>query len=166
MENRLAEVLKEAKVTWKIRRFEDDAAYAANSPYSESEIDGNVMLNEGINEMWTLTCSSSGTEFDNSNAYLGVGDSNTAEDPSQTGLQAASNKLYVAMDGGYPTYGTAQKATWRSTFAGAQANFSWQEFTVANGGSDASVNLNRKVSDQGTKTAGQTWELTLEITLS
>ena len=166
MENRLAEVLKEAKVTWKIARYVDDAAYAAKSPYNESEIDGNIMLNEGINEIWTLNCSSSGTEFDNANAYLGVGDSNAAENATQTGLQAASNKLYVGMDGGYPTYGTAQKATWRSTFTGAQANFAWQEFTVANGGSDASVNMNRKISDQGTKTAGQTWELTLEITLS
>jgi len=37
---------------------------------------------------------------------------------------------------------------------------------VANGNSDSAVNLNRKVSSQGTKISGQIWELTLEITLS
>jgi hypothetical protein len=162
----VAERLRESKVTWKIRKFENEVAHLADKPFDVVEIDGNIMLNEGINELWTLVCSSSGTKFDNSNAYLGVGDSSTAENATQTGLQAAVNKLYKAMDGGYPTYGTSQKATWRSTFAGGEANFGWNEFTVANGNSDSAVNLNRKVSAQGTKVSGQVWELTLEITLS
>lgn len=128
---------------------------------------GNLLLNEGINELWTIVASaSSGTKFDNSNAYLGVGDDTTTESASQTGLQALSNKLYKAMDTGYPTYGTSQQATWRSTFGSAEANFNWREFTVANGNSDSADNLNRKVSDQGTKASGQTWELSLTITLS
>jgi hypothetical protein len=70
------------------------------------------------------------------------------------------------MDGGYPTYGTNQKATWKSTFTALVGNFDWREFTVANGNSDAAKNLNRKVSSQGTKASGQVWELTLEITLA
>lgn len=128
---------------------------------------GNILLNEGINELWTIMCTaSSGTKFDSTNAYLGVGDSSTAEAASQTGLQAAVNKLYKAMDASYPTYGTSQKATWKSTFTSAEANFGWNEFTVANGNSDSAVNLNRKVSAQGTKVAGQEWELTFEISLS
>jgi len=128
---------------------------------------GNVLLNEGINELWTIACSaSSGTKFDNSNAYLGVGDSSTAEDAAQTGLQAVTNKFYKAMDASYPTYGTAQKATWVSTFESADANFDWRVFTVANGNSDSAINLNRKVSSQGTKVSGQQWELVFEISLS
>ena len=126
----------------------------------------NLLLNEGINELFTLICSSSGTKFDNSNSYIGVGDSSTAEDAAHTGLQASTNKLYVAMDATYPTYGTAQKATWRSTYTSANGNFAWNEFTVANGNSDSSKNLNRKVSSQGTKQSGQTWEISLEITMS
>lgn len=126
---------------------------------------GNVMLNEGINELWTLVCSSSGTKFDNANAYLGVGDGTAAEDATQTGLQG-TNKAYQGMDATYPAYGTNQKATWRATFDGSTANFGWQEFTVANGSDDTAKNLNRKVSDQGSKTSGQTWQLTLEIQLS
>lgn len=128
---------------------------------------GNILLNEGINELWTILCSaSSGTKFDNTNAYLGVGDSAVAEGATQTGLQAVTNKIYKAMDVSYPTYGTSQKATWVSTFESAEANFDWREFTVANGNSDAAVNLNRKVSSQGTKASGQRWELFFEISLS
>jgi hypothetical protein len=113
------------------------------------------------------------TLFNNANAYMGVGDDATAADAAQTGLLGAANagthKLYVAMDGSYPTYGTAQKATWRSTFASADANFHWQEITVCNTNSNTGKNLNRKVQDMGTKPSeapGSTWVATLEITLS
>jgi hypothetical protein len=170
METKLREAIREGKVEWVLRKFANEADHKEGKLLDESRIDGNVLLNEGINELWTLVCSSSGTKFDNANAYLGVGDDDTAEAATQTGLNPSGgsglNELYKAMDGGYPTYGTAQKATWRSTFGAAEANFAWKEFTVANGSSGASVNLNRKVSDQGTKTAGQVWELTLEITLT
>lgn len=127
---------------------------------------GNVLLNEGINELNALLAGTGATKFDNTNANMGVGDDPTAADAAQTGLLAATNKLYVIMDTSYPTYGTAQKTTWRSTFASAQANFAWKEITVANGGSDAAKNLNRKVQDMGTKASGSTWVATLEITLS
>lgn len=168
-----------AEKLWRIRRFAseeqhaegvlmlDEAAREMCGVPAITEFRGNVLLNEGINELWTIVCSAaSGTKFDNSNAYLGVGDSATAEAASQTGLQAATNKLYKAMDGGYPTFGTSQLATWRSTFGSSEANFAWEEFTVANGNSDAAVNLNRKTSSQGTKISGQVWELSLQITLS
>jgi len=150
---------------WRIRRFASEWDWRADRPYSISCFAGNSLLNEGINELWTLVCSAGGTAFDNSNAYLGVGDGTTAVDPSQTGLQG-SNKFYKAVDAGYPSYGTDQKATWKATFGSAEANFDWREFTVANGNGDAYKNLNRKTSNQGTKVAGQIWELTLEIALS
>lgn len=126
----------------------------------------NLLLNEGINELWTIVGSaSSGTKYDNTNAQLGVGDSSTAAAATQTDLQAATNKLFVAMDASYPTYGTAQKITFRSTFGSAQANYAWAEFAARNGAT-ALKDLNRLVSAQGTKTAGQTWQLTEEITLT
>ncbi len=126
---------------------------------------GNLLLNEGINALWTLVAGGSETAFNNANARLGVGDSSTAEDASQTDLQAATNKTYKAMDASYPAYGTSQKITFRSTFGASDANYAWNEFTVDNGGT-ALKNLNRKVSAQGTKTSGQAWQLTLDITLS
>jgi len=127
---------------------------------------GNLLLNEGINEAWSLLCGTGGVKFDATNAYLGVGDSDTAAVATQTGLQAVTNKLYVAMDSGYPTYGASQKATWKSTYSTAQANFAWKEVTVANGTSDASDNMNRKVQDMGTKTSAVARVLTMDITLA
>lgn len=165
------------KKLWKIRRFANAQDHANGVEYSKdqamslfgaeqfSQIEGNLLLNEGINTLWTIICSAGGTKFDATNAYLGVGDDNTAESAAQTGL-LGSNKYYQGMDGGYPTFGTLQKATWRATFASGNANFAWNEFTVANDDSNGGINLNRKVSAQGTKISGQVWELTLEITLS
>lgn len=127
---------------------------------------GNCLLYEGINELWTLLAGTGGTKFDNANAYMGVGDSATAADATQTGLQAATNKFYKAMDTSYPTYGSSQKVTHRSTFGASDANFAWNEITVANGNSDAAKNLNRKVQAMGTKVSPTVWVATHEVTLS
>lgn len=156
------------KVTglWAIEKFASKEDFLAGKSYEKVDGLKNLLLNEGINELWTLVGGTGATKFDNSNAYIGVGDSNTAASASQTALQAASNKAYVAMDVSYPTYGTSQKITFRATFDGSTANFAWNEFTVANGNSDAAKNLNRLVSAQGTKTSGQIWQVTVEITLS
>lgn len=154
------------KTVWKIRRFLDDEAFARDESYDDSVIDGNLMLNEGLAEMLDLLAGlGSPSAFNNANAYLGVGDSTTAESAAHTGLQASTNKLYKAMSASYPSR-SGQTVTWRAVFTGAEANFAWQEFTVANGNSDSADNLNRKVSNQGTKTAGQTWTLDLAITFS
>ena len=131
-----------------------------------SAVRGNLALNEGLNELWTILCSAaSGTKFDNTNAELGIGDSDTAASATQTDLQAAVNYFWQGMDAGYPTYGTDQKAVWMATIGASDANYAWKEFSVRNG-SSANKNLNRKISDQGTKTNGQVWELTLTITAS
>ena len=127
---------------------------------------GNLLLNEGINELWALVCGTGATLFDNTHAYIGVGDSSAAEGATQTDLQASSNKTYKAMDGGYPTYGTSQYATWRSTFATGDANYAWNEITVSNTSSGSGKNLNRKVSSMGTKTSAASWVATLQVTLT
>jgi len=153
------DVLKfEAK--WVIEKFKGDfksreEAIAKGAELIEKlEIEGNLLLNEGINEAWTLICGGTATAFNNANARIGVGDSSVAEAATQTDLQATTNKLYKAMDSGYPTFGSAQKATWRATFGSAEANFAWNEITVDNG-SVALKNLNRKVQSMGTKASGK-----------
>lgn len=154
------------KPKWTLRKYASDAAYlAGEAPYETVDIDGNLLLNEGIAVLATLLIGTGGTAFSNAAAYIGVGDSATAAAAAQTGLQAATNKAYVAMAATYPQI-AAQTITWRGVFDGNTANFAWNEMTVANGNSDAAVNLNRKVSAQGTKTAGQTWTLDLAITFS
>jgi len=126
---------------------------------------GNVMLNEGIQAIWDL-CAGLGTitKWDNTNARTGVGDSSAAENATQTGLQG-TNKTWKAMDTGYPSRSN-QTVSWRSTYGSADANYTWAEFTIVNAADDTGQNLNRKVSSQGTKVSGQTWVLTIQITLS
>lgn len=164
------------KKVWRIRRYKTHQDFLdGNLPESiidgkgkrlpgESIIEGNVLLNEGITALLNLLTGETETAFDNTNAYLGVGESTTAAAASQTGLQGLS-KTYKAMESSYPSI-SGQSVTFRSVFGTSDANNAWQEFTVANGNSDTADNLNRKVDDQGTKVSGQTWTLDLTITFS
>jgi len=151
---------------WRIEKFADDEAYREGRAYEVLEFEGNLLLNEGINEILSsLADDAAGAAFDNSNAHIGVGDGSSAAAASQTGLQG-STKTYVGMETGYPIYGSSQQMIFRSEFDGDTGNHAWNEFTVANGSSDSATNLNRKVSDQGTKALGQTWTITLTLTLT
>jgi hypothetical protein len=128
-------------------------------------VEGNVFLNEGITFIWQAVTGVAGlTYFNATNSYIGVGDGSVAADPSQTGLQG-TNKYYKGMDSGYPQV-SGTKVIFRSTFGTAEANFTWAEWTVANGNSDTAVNLNRKVESLGTKTSGATWVLQVELSIS
>ena len=71
---------------------------------------------------------------------------------------------YKAMETGYPTSGTLQKAVYKSSFGATEANYIWNEWSVMNGAT-AAKNMNRKVESLGTKTTG-TWTLEVEISLS
>jgi hypothetical protein len=104
------------------------------------------------------------TEFNNANAYLGVGDSSTAFTATQTDLQAATNKLRKAMDATYPSRAT-NALTFKSTFATGDANFAWQEWGVFNA-SVAGLMMNRKVESLGTKTSAQSWAFTVTNTIN
>jgi len=145
---------------WMIERYDENGVL-----YNTSEFDNNGLANTGIDELWTLVGGTGATQFDNTNAYIGVGDDNTAFAAGQTDLQAVTNKLRQGMEATYPTYGSSQKITFKSSFGGSDANWHWEEFGVFNA-SSSGVMLNRKVEDEGTKTSGQTWVVTLEITLS
>lgn len=124
---------------------------------------GNLFLNEGLNELWNLVCGAAATAYNNANAQLGVGDSTTAAAATQTDLQASTNKLFKAMDASFPTSGTSQKGTFKSTYGTSDANFAWQEWSVRNGSSEAAAkNINRKVESLGTKSTG-TWTLTVDL---
>jgi len=153
------------KTRWLIHKFTNDQAFKDDKPYEVAVVDGNLLLNEGIQEVLNLMCGlGSPTAYNNANAQLGVGDSSTAESASQTDLQAVTNKTWKGMEATYPSR-TNQTVTFRSVFGSADANYSWNEFSVRNGAT-ADKNLNRKVSAQGTKASGQTWTLDLQITLS
>ncbi len=157
------------KSHWRIEKYASDSDYLQGI-LSEPpiELDGNVGLNEGIQAALDLMCDiGSLTPFSNASAYLGVGDSATEASATQTDLQATSNKVYKGMEASYPQR-TNQTMAWRSVFGSADANFAWNEFSVANGASGGAVNLNRYVpgTSPGTKGSGSIWTLTLSITMS
>ena len=127
---------------------------------------GNIGLNEGLNLLASLLCGGAGTAFDNANTYIGVGDSTTAAAATQTGLQAATNKAYAAMEATYPTYGTSQQVVFNAIFGSAAANFAWNEFTIVNAATDAGTNLLRAVAAKGTKSSGEEWEVTVTVVFS
>jgi hypothetical protein len=149
---------------------EDIAAYRGREagfhrlfkPYEVFNGEGNLLLNSGIDEMWDLMVGDSANHYNNASAQIGVGDSNTAASPSQTDLQAATNKTYKGMESGYPT-STSQKATFKASFGDSEANYAWNEWVVKQATSGKC--LNRKVESLGTKASG-TWTLEVNITLS
>jgi hypothetical protein len=135
-------------------------------PYEVINGKDNCLLNSGINEMWDLvTGAVSGAShiYDNTHATIGVGDSSTAANATQTDLQAASNKTYKAMEAAYPT-STAQKVTFKSSFGSSDANYAWNEWVSKQ--STSAICLNRKVESMGTKSSGSTWTLEVTVTLS
>lgn len=152
------------RTRWTVRKYVDDDAFARGAAFAEEVVDGNLMVNAGLQLMEDLLIGAGGTVFSNANAYIGVGDSSTAEAAGQTDLQAATNKLRKAMSASYPSR-ASQTVTWRSVFGTSDANYAWNEFAVFNA-STAGTMLNRKVSAQGTKTSGQTWTVDLAITWS
>ena len=142
----------------------EDEFHQLFKPYEVIEGEGNCLLNTGIDEMWDLvTGAVSGADhiFDNTHAQIGVGDSDTAADATQTDLQG-TNKTYKGMETSYPT-STSQKATFKSSFGNDDANYAWKEWVVKQ--STSAKCLNRKVENLGTKTSG-TWTLEVSITLS
>lgn len=113
----------------------------------------------------SVTAIGSPTAFDNTNAYIGVGDSATAFAATQTDLQAASNKLRVGMEASFPDQPTANQMRFRSLFSTGQANFAWNEWAVFNAAASGTM-MQRLVESLGTKTSAQSWQITVTITLS
>lgn len=149
------------------------------NPEKEIEILGNLLLNEGIQQVQDLTMiatvltnQTAANAWGNTNAYLGVGDSSTAEAATQTELQAATNRFYKVMNATFPSR-SGQTVSFQADFTTTEANYVWNEWTVAAGATTASgagftsgtKNLNRKVASLGTKATG-TWTLTGQVTLS
>jgi hypothetical protein len=153
------------KTIWHITKYENNDKFDQGISYDTIRIDNNILLNEGITALLNLLIGAAQNAFNNTNANIGVGSSTTVESATDTGLLAVTDKTYKGMEAGYPMI-VGQTVTFRSVFGADDANYAWEEFTVANGTSDSADNLNRKTDSQGTKIQGQTWTVDLEITFS
>jgi|SRR5688572_13990006 len=170
------------RVEWSVDKYREDfrsadeAGQAGFLPYERVTGKGNLLMYGGASNIWqyllgngTGTAAQTLTFFNNANAHIGIGDSSTAEAATHTDLQAATNKVRVAMDATYPTHtpGTTSGAatiTFVVTAGSGVANFAWQEFGIFNGSSGGRM-LNRKVANLGTKATGS-WVLTITVTLA
>jgi len=122
-----------------------------------------ALTTAGRNHMLGLNLGEALTPFNNANAHIAVGNGVVAFSAADTDLGGAS-KARKAMDATYPTR-AANVVTYRSTFATADANFSWDEEGSANA-AVAGVMQTRVVSAMGVKTSSATWQLTLTVTFS
>lgn len=147
-------------------RFEDALKFFKDRLVGIEEWKGNLGLQEGRQELIRLIAGTDGTpvKWDNANARLGVGNSNTAPADTQTGLLGAS-KDFHAMDATYPQRAN-QTCEWRATFGDTHAEFAWEEYTVVNAADDTGMNLNRCTASKGTKASGESWTLSLKITFN
>ena len=140
--------------------IEDVVSAIENALVGVMTISGNIFLDEGINHIWKLVTGQNVTPF-SSNSCIGVGDGTDPEDPSLTGL-TGTNKYYKQVDEGYPRI-DGTHIYFRSTFGPNEANFSWNEWTVANGCGDEYINMNRRQTSMGTKASGATWVLEVSM---
>ncbi len=153
------------KPRWTITRFASQEDKEKGSHYDISKIDGNVLTNAGINRMWELIAGADEEDFADA-AVLAVGTNGDSVAEAATNTEASFTGIVKeAMEGGYPTFGSDQKMTWKASFDGDTANISWQEFGVLTK-TTSGVLLNRVLSDEGSKTEGQVWDLELSVTLS
>lgn len=144
----MSSIMKDKRLQWtvhtKIEKFNTKESYekrlkdTSAAPDEVVEIPGNMLLNDGVNLLWSLVAgdSSKGNPFNAANSFIGVGDNNgTTTQPTagDVGLAAATKKMYMKMDDGYPIAGENQKIVFRSTFLPGVACFEWLEWTIANG---------------------------------
>lgn len=131
-------------------------------PDEVMEFEGNLLANLGINVLLDLLIGAAGTDFDNTNGHLGVGNSSTAAAATQTDLQGASTAR-VVLDALATISG--QTLTFVATFGSAVGNFAWEEVGIFNASSGGTM-LSRRVTSLGTKASGATWVLTITLTIS
>lgn len=137
-------------------------------PY-DTAMSTNTLVNGGTNIMLLLLIGSAATAYTNAVAALGVGDSAAAFALTQTNLQGAVNvtdRIRKAMNATFPSV-ALNVATFQSTFATTEANFTWNEWAIFNNATDLSgTMLNRAVTNLGTKTSASAWQLTVTLTQS
>jgi hypothetical protein len=146
-------------------------------PYAESVSEGNLLTTAGLTRLTALVIASGGLQaLTNTATRLGVGNGAGTAAVGDTDMSASagtSNRYYMTMDATYPSV-AAGVITAKATFASADGNFAWNEWgldigapTVSAGATVNACLFNHKTSAAlGTKSAGQTWALTVTVTIA
>ena len=105
--------------------------------------------------------SGTGTVFNSTNSFIGVGNSSAAFSADLVDLQGVS-KFRKGMEAGYPIV-NGSTITYKAIFADPEANFAWNEWGIFNAASGG-VMLCRVVQANGTKLPNQTWIYEVQVT--
>lgn len=147
-----------------VRKFHGDGAFDPDAvPFEVTKPAHNLLMTNGVNQLWQIVTGQGGTLFNGTNAYIGVGDSTTTANANQTDLQAATNKLRKQVASA-PTI-SSNVVTFTASFATSDANFSWAEVGVFNASSGGTM-LNRFVTSLGTKTTSASWSVNVAVTIA
>jgi len=159
------------EIQWTVEKFEaKDAKEIEEKGIKPYEVVKGKPHNCILHEAWIAVfymiagVGSAKNAWNNANACIGIGDSATAPVDTQTGLQAATNKLWKAMNATYPSQSGDHDLVFQSDFVSGEAEYGWNEETIVNASSDTGDNLCRQNTALGTKPAGQTWRVTGTIT--
>jgi hypothetical protein len=148
---------------WRIDKWNDSGDFSAGLPPDEVlTVEGNLLVNSGIQLLEDLLVGAGGTAYSSGvNAALAVGsDSATPPAATQTALVAElARKVATATV-------SAQTVTFQATFTAGQGTGSWNEAGAFNNPTSGGTMLNRMQQALGTKPAGATWVLTMNITIS
>jgi hypothetical protein len=143
-EKELLTIIGEAKIR-------TDKIFRAHKEYDRAE-GTNLILDVGMNLLMSLMCGT-GISFASANGKVGVGNSASAPATGQTALLGGS-QLFLAVDSGYPTFGSGRAIVAQSTFGDTQAQWHWLEEAFSNG----TTLVNRSATDLGDKTSvSETW---------
>lgn len=137
----------------------------------------NLLVNVGIQRLEDLLIGAGGQAYTNTFARLGTGNGAGTAAAADTDLSAAAgsaNRWYQAMLATFPSR-ASQTLTFKSTFASADGNYTWNEWAIDAGGAGASTSsavvgaplLNHKTSAaMGTKASGAAWDLTATLAIA
>jgi len=124
----------------------------------------NLLLNEGGDEIWALVTEENAIDyFTNALADIGTGTSVTA--PAATDTELLGTPVYVGMEASFPASATTRRVDFKGSFGDGVAQQAWEEFSVRNS-NVTPKNLIRATASKGTKAAGETWTLEIQITAS
>lgn len=152
------------EATLVVAKFHGEGAFDPDAvPFEVTEPAHNLLMTNGVNQLWQIVTGQGGTLFSGTNAYVGVGDSTTTAVASQTDLQAATNKLRKQVASA-PTI-SSNVATFTAAFATSDANYAWNEVGVFNASAGGTM-LNRFVTSLGTKTTSASWTVNIALTIS
>lgn len=153
------------QIAFKLKKYKNENAYKNSDSFDEKVIHGNLLLFGGVKELLSTIGGLGGRGWTAGITFIGVGSGVQDINRTQTGLQG-SGQQYKQILAGFPRLQENYVfdpneppidicLEYSSTFFGNEANFTWNEFTVASGTSQTDINrinLNRKLLEDKSST--------------